>query len=98
MKKIEEENLQLLIERCNENDFYINRKLNNRRAQKYIASIKKILLLCDLWGHLTTFNFFGKSLNFFRRGSHKITNKSLIDQHHCKNNDSWRRKERLYVI
>ena len=33
MKKNEEENLLLLIERCYENDFYINRKLNNRRVR-----------------------------------------------------------------
>ena len=42
VKKIEEEILLLLIERCHENDFYINRKLNNRRVQKYKNFIENI--------------------------------------------------------
>ena len=45
VKKNEEENLVLLIERCYENDFYINRELNHTRVQKYYRFIERFFIV-----------------------------------------------------
>ena len=44
-KENEEENLLLLIERCYENDFYINRELNDTRVQKYYRFIERFFIV-----------------------------------------------------